>query len=70
MRNFAKLGETNKVHDIIGVTFLNKYKLIVKVKNETDHELRWVTTDDFILQDKQNEQPIDEMEVRKYFPHD
>ena len=50
--------------------FPEKYKLIVKVKNETDHELRWVTTDDFILQDKQNEQPIDEMEVRKYFPHD
>jgi DNA-directed RNA polymerase alpha subunit/DNA-directed RNA polymerase subunit L len=50
--------------------FPNKYRLVVDVKNDTDHEMRWVTTDDFRLQDIDNEQFIDEAEVRKIFPHD
>jgi len=49
--------------------FPKKYRLIVNVKNETPHELRWVTTDDFKLQDKENEQFVDDTEVRKIFPH-
>lgn len=50
--------------------FPEKYRLLVKVQNDTENELRWVTTDDFVLQDKQNDQPIDKMEVLKIFPHD
>lgn len=50
--------------------FPQKYRLLVKAKNETDHELHWVTTDDFVLQDKENEQYIDETEIRKIFPRD
>ena len=51
-------------------TFPTKYRLIVKAKNESDHEMLWVTTDDFQLQDKENEQFLDPMETRKIFPHD
>ena len=52
------------------VNFPERYRLSVKVQNETDNELRWVTTDDFVLQDKKNDQPIDKMELLKIFPHD
>lgn len=52
------------------VNFPERYRLSVKVQNETDNELRWVTTDDFVLQDKKNDQPIDKMETLKIFPHD
>jgi len=51
-------------------TFPTKYRLVVKAKNESDHEMLWVTTDHFQLQDKQNEQFLDPMETRKIFPHD
>ena len=50
--------------------FPNKYRLVLDVKNDSNHEMRWVTTDDFQLQDLQNEQFIDEVEMRKIFPHD
>jgi DNA-directed RNA polymerase II subunit RPB3 len=50
--------------------FPGKYKLYVKVQNGTDHELRWVTTDDFVLKDKQNDQIVDKLETQKIFPHD
>ena len=50
--------------------FPERYRLQVKVQNDTDNELRWVTTDDFVLQDKNNDQPLDKMEVAKIFPHD
>lgn len=50
--------------------FPEKYKLFVKVQNGTDHELRWVTTDDFVLKDKQNDQIVDKLETQKIFPHD
>jgi len=49
------------------VNFPDKYKLVVKVQNDTESELRWVTTDDFVLLDKQTDQPIDKMEVLKIF---
>ena len=49
-------------------TFVEKYRLILDVKNETN-ELRWVTTDDFRILDKANEQFLDDSEVRKFFPH-
>ena len=47
--------------------FPEKYSLVVKAKNETDHEMVWVTTDDFILVDKQTDEPI---ETKDVFPHD
>lgn len=50
--------------------FPNKYRLVLDVKNDSNHEMRWVTTDDFQLQDLQNEQFVDEVEMRKIFPHD
>ena len=52
------------------VNFPERYRLSVKVQNETDNQLRWVTTDDFVLQDKKNDQPIDKTELLKIFPHD
>lgn len=51
-------------------TFAAKYRLVVDVKNENMHELRWVTTDDFQIQDKDSEQYIDKSELLKLFPHD
>ena len=51
-------------------SFAAKYRLVVDVKNENIHELRWVTTDDFQLQDKDSEQFIDKTELLKIFPHD
>lgn len=47
--------------------FPEKYSLVVKVKNETDHEMVWVTTDDFYLIDKETEEAI---ETKDVFPHD
>lgn len=51
-------------------TFIDQHRLIVDVKNESNHEMRWVTTDDFRIQHKQNEQFLDEIEMRSIFPHD
>ena len=51
-------------------TFPLKYRLILNVKNDSVHELRWVTTKDFKIQDKQTEQFMDELEVSKLFPVD
>ena len=51
-------------------TFPLKYRLIVNVKNDSVHELRWVTTKDFKIHDKQTEQFMDELEVQKLFPVD
>jgi DNA-directed RNA polymerase alpha subunit len=51
-------------------TFAAKYRLLVNVKNDSVHELRWVTTKDFKIQDKQTEQFMDESEVLKLFPVD
>ena len=51
-------------------TFAAKYRLVIDVKNENIHELRWVTTDDFQIQDKDSEQFIDKTEMLKLFPHD
>jgi DNA-directed RNA polymerase alpha subunit len=51
-------------------TFPEKYRLIVQVKNDSVHELRWVTTKDFKIQDKTTEQFMDETEVSKLFPVD
>lgn len=50
--------------------FPNKYLLVLDVKNDSNHEMRWVTTDDFQLQDIQTKQLIDEVDIRKIFPHD
>lgn len=50
--------------------FSTKYRLVVDVKNDNLHELRWVTTDDFQIQDKESEQYIDKNELLKLFPHD
>jgi len=52
------------------VNFPERYRLLVKAQNDTDNELKWVTTDDFILQDKKTDQLMDMMEVLKIFPHD
>lgn len=49
--------------------FPEKYRLIVNVQNESDNEMRWVTTDDFQLQDKENETILDKTETVKIFPH-
>jgi DNA-directed RNA polymerase subunit L len=51
-------------------TFVKKYRLLLNVKNDSVHELRWVTTKDFKIQDKQTEQFLDETEVLKLFPVD
>ena len=51
-------------------TFAAKYRLLLNVKNDSVHELRWVTTKDFKIQDKQTEQFIDDTEVLKLFPVD
>lgn len=50
--------------------FKDKYRLYVKVQNETDSELRFVTTDDFVLKDKKNDQVVDKLDALKIFPHD
>jgi DNA-directed RNA polymerase alpha subunit/DNA-directed RNA polymerase subunit L len=52
------------------VEFTKQYRLVVDVKNDTGHELRWVTTDDFQLQDKATEEILNEIETRRIFPHD
>jgi DNA-directed RNA polymerase alpha subunit len=48
--------------------FTNRYILEVDVKNESVNELRWVTTNDFKIKDKNNDQYLSEDETRKIFP--
>lgn len=48
--------------------FANRYILEVDVKNESTNELRWVTTKDFKIKDKNNEQYLSEEETKKIFP--
>jgi DNA-directed RNA polymerase II subunit RPB3 len=50
--------------------FPKKYRLVINVKNEKQHEMRWVTCHDFQIQDKQNDQFIDNTELEKLFPID
>lgn len=50
--------------------FVNNYRLVVDVKNDSNMELRWVTTDDFHIQDKNTNQLLSDEEVRKMYPHD
>lgn len=50
--------------------FPNEYLLVLDVKNDSNHEMRWVTTDDFQLQHIQTKQFMDEVDIRKIFPHD
>lgn len=59
------IGDINALND-----FVENHRLVVDVKNETNHEMRWATTDDFRIQHKQNEQYLEETSVRKIFPHD
>ena len=50
--------------------FIKSYRLVVNVKNESKHEIRWVTTDDFKIQEKNSGQFLEDTEVSKIFPHD
>ena len=47
---------------------LLRYELEVDVKNEKDHELQWVTTQDFKLKDKNSGKYMESEQVRKIFP--
>jgi DNA-directed RNA polymerase alpha subunit len=58
------------IHTMELETFPSKYRLMLNVKNDSAHELRWVTTKDFKIQDKQTEQFMDELDVLKLFPVD
>jgi len=48
--------------------FTNRYILEVDVKNESANELRWVTTKDFKIKDKNNDQYLSDDETQKIFP--
>jgi DNA-directed RNA polymerase alpha subunit len=48
--------------------FPTKHILEIDVKNDSDHEMRWVTTKDFKIKDKQNGMYLDDAAVRAIFP--
>lgn len=54
----------------ISERFIKSYRLVVNVKNESKHEIRWVTTDDFKIQEKNTGQFLEDAEVNKIFPRD
>ena len=45
-----------------------RYELEVEAKNDDDHQLLWVTTEDFKLKDKETKEYLSQEEVRKIFP--
>ena len=59
------------VKDLRNLTdFVENHRLWVDVKNETSHEMKWVTTDDFRIQNNKNDQYLSEEETRKLYPRD
>jgi len=48
--------------------FPSKHVLEIDVKNDSDHEVRWVTTKDFKIKDKQNGLYLDDIAVQAIFP--
>jgi DNA-directed RNA polymerase subunit L len=51
-------------------TFTENYRLVLDVKNDSNIEILWVTTDDFRIQEKSTNQFLNKEEVLKMFPHD
>ena len=47
---------------------LLRYELELDVKNEEEHQIKWVTTEDFQLKDKESGKYLAREEVRKIFP--
>ena len=50
--------------------FSEKYTLKLDVQNKSDYEMRMVTTDDFIIQNKTDNSPLEDSEMKKLLPHD
>lgn len=48
--------------------FPAKHILEIDVKNDSDHEMRWVTTKDFKIKDKQNGMYLDDAVLHAIFP--